>query len=153
VKFTFQTKLRELGEKEALKYIKKHSITGREGFFCLTSSENLTLEQALQTYRRKDSIEKMINSLKNEIEIKPLRVWTDNSFDGAMLIGFLAQLIMAVIKYECKDLRNTSIKFIKISLMNLTVTVEFLPKGGKREIFSNFDPINERILIQCGAPT
>ena len=106
VKFTFQTKLRELGEKEALKYIKKHPITGREGFFCLTSSENLTLEQALQTYRRKDSIEKMINSLKNEIEIKPLRVWTDNRLDGVMLIGFLAQLIMTVIKYECKILEE-----------------------------------------------
>lgn len=146
ITYSYQTKLKELGEKEALNYIKRHSITGREGFFCLTSSENLTLEEALHTYRKKDSIEKMINSLKNEIDIKPLRVWSENSIYGAILIGFLAQLIMSLIKYEHKELKNTSVKFIKISLMNLTVTVEFLPKMAKRYIYSNFDPINELIL-------
>jgi len=70
-----------------------------------------------------------------------------------LIIGFLAQFIISLMKYENEELRHVAPKFIKTSLMNLTVTVEFLPKGGKREIFSNFDPINERILIQCGAPT
>jgi transposase len=153
ITYSYQTKLKELGEKEALKYIKKHSITGREGFFCLTSSENLTLEEAVHTYRKKDSIEKMINSLKNEIDIKPLRVWSVNSIYGAVLIGFIAQLIMSLIKYEHKELKNTSVKFIKISLMNLTVTVEFLPKMAKRYIYSNFDPINELILATKLAET
>ena len=144
--YSYQTKLKELGEKQAFEYIKKHSVTGREGFFCIISSENLTLEEALRTYRKKDSIEKLINSLKNEICIKPLRVWSENSIYGAVIIGFLAQLIISLIKYEHKELKNTSVKFIKISLMNLTVTVEFLPKMAKRRIYSNFDPINEVIL-------
>jgi len=146
ITYSYQTKLKLLGEEEALRYVTSHTITGREGFFCLTSSEDLTLKEALDTYRKKDSIEKLINSLKNEIEIKPLRVWTDNSIYGAILIGFLAQLIMSLIKYEHKELKHTSVKFIKISLMNLTVTVEFLPHRAKREIFANFDPINELIL-------
>ncbi len=146
ITYSYQTKLKVLGEKEALEYVKKHSITGREGFFCLTSSEDLTLKEALHTYRKKDSIEKLINSLKNEINIKPLRVWSENSIYGAVLIGFLAQLIMSLIKYEHKELKNTSVKFIKISLMNLTVTVEFLLKKAKRHIYANFDSINELIL-------
>lgn len=153
VTYSYQTKLKELGEKEALEYVKKHSITGREGFFCLTSSEDLTLEEALHTYRKKDSIEKLINSLKNEINIKPLRVWSENSIYGAVLIGFLAQLIMSLIKYEHKELKNTSVKFIKISLMNLTVTIEFLLKKAKRLIYANFDPINELILVAKQAGT
>lgn len=153
VTYSYQTKLKQLGEKQALEYAKKHSITGREGFFCLTSSEKLTLEEALATYRKKDSIEKLINSLKNEINIRPLRVWSENSMYGAIIIGFLAQLIMSLIKYDHKELKNTSIKFIKISLMNLTVTVEFLPKLAKRRIYANFDPINELILNQNQAIT
>lgn len=153
IEYSYQTKLKELGEKEALEYVKKHSLTGREGFFCFTSSENLTLKEALHTYRKKDSIEKLINSLKNEIDIKPLRVWTDNSIYGAIIIGFLAQLIMSLIKYDHKELKNTSIKFIKISLMNLTVTVEFLSNKTKRQIYANFDPINELILSQKLAET
>ena len=153
ITYSYQTKLKELGEKEALLYVTKHTISGREGFFCLTSSEDLTLKEALETYRKKDSIEKLINSLKNEIEIKPLRVWSENSIYGAILIGFLAQLIMSLIKYEHKELKHTSVKFIKISLMNLTVTVEFLPQRAKRWIYANFDPINELILKQNQAIT
>ncbi len=38
-------------------------------FFCLKSNRNLTLEDALITYRKKDSIEKIFHSLKNEIQI------------------------------------------------------------------------------------
>ena len=148
VTYSYQTKLKELGDEEALAYAKTHSITGREGFFCLTSSEDLTLEQALETYRKKDSIEKLINSLKNEIEIKPLRVWTEKSIYGALIIGFLAQLIISLIKYDYKELKSTSVKFIKISLMNLTVTIEFLKNKEKKHIYSNFDTINELILTQ-----
>ena len=89
VDYSIQTKLLELSEEDAVKLLEEKFITGREGFFCLKSSKNLTLPEALLTYRKKDSIEKIFNSLKNEIEIKPLRVWTDNSIYGALIIGFM----------------------------------------------------------------
>lgn len=148
IAYSYQTKLGELSDEEALKLVEGAIITGREGFFCIKSSENLTLQQALQTYRKKDSIEKIFNSLKNEIEIKPLRVWSDNSIYGALIIGFIAQLFVSLIRYEFKKLRNISTKFIKNSLMNLTVTVKFRKNEPKRYIFANFDPINKLILVQ-----
>lgn len=146
VTYTYQTKLNELSEEEALEFARNAAITGREGFFCLVSSEDLTLEEALETYRKKDSIEKIINSLKNEVEIKPLRVWSEDSIYGAILIGFLAQLIVSLIRYEVKEVKHTSTKFIKNSLMQLTVTVEFEKNGSKRYIYSNFDALNTVIL-------
>ncbi len=148
ISYSYQTKLGELSDDEALKLVESAIITGREGFFCIKSSENLTLQQALQTYRKKDSIEKIFNSLKNEIEIKPLRVWSDNSIYGALIIGFIAQLFISLIRYEFKNLKNISTKFIKNSLMNLTVTVKFRKNEPKKYIFANFDPINTLILVQ-----
>jgi len=145
-KIVFQTKLTELSEEEALELAKKAAINGREGFFCLTSSDNLTLKEALETYRMKDSIEKIMNSLKNEIDIKPVRVWSDNAIYGALIIGFLAQLFISVIRYIHEELKHTSTKFIKNSLSNLTVTVEYLPNDRKRFIYANFDSINGVIL-------
>ena len=106
VVYSLQTKLMELDEEEAIKLLEEHLITGREGFFCLKSSKNLTLKQALGTYRKKDSIEKIINSLKNEIEIKPLRVWTDDSIYGAVIVGFIAQLFISLMRYELKELNH-----------------------------------------------
>ena len=146
--YSYQTKLAEMNENDAFELVKKAAINGREGFFCLTSSENLTLEEALAIYRQKDSIEKIFNSLKNEIEIKPVRVWSKNSMYGALIIGFLAQLIISLLRYDHKELKHVTPKFIKISLMNLTVTVELTKTMKKRWIYSNFDPINEMILVQ-----
>jgi len=148
VSYSLQTKLMELEEGEAIRLLEEHLITGREGFFCLKSSKNLTLGQALQTYRKKDSIEKIINSLKNEIEIKPLRVWTDDSVYGAVIIGFVAQLFISLMRYEFKELKHKSTKFIKKSLLNLTVTVNFVKGQAKRYIYANFDAINTLILRQ-----
>ncbi len=153
VKYSYQTKLTSLSEKEALKVVQKASINGREGFFCLVSCENLTLAEALKIYRMKDSVEKIFQSLKNDINIKPLRVWSTNSIKGAVLVGFLAQLIISLMRYDYPELKQTSPKFIKISLMNLTVTVEKLANSMKRRIFSNFESINSLICCQNRAIT
>ena len=146
--YSYQTKLKELGEERAKKFIENVSLNGREGFFCLTSSKNLTVNQVLQLYRKKDSIEKTIHSLKNEIEIKPVRVWTTKSVHGALIIGFLAQLIISLLRYEHEEINTISTKFIKKSLMNLTVTNEKTGKRSKRRIYSNFDVINTVICCQ-----
>ena len=148
VVYSLQTKLVDIDEEEAIKLLEEHLITGREGFFCLRSSKNLTLKQALQTYRKKDSIEKIINSLKNEIEIKPLRVWSDASIYGAVIIGFIAQLFISLMRYEFNELKHKSTKFIKKSLLNLTVTVDFLKGRSKKHIYANFDAINTLIIRQ-----
>jgi transposase len=152
MQYSYQTKLKELGS-EALEYVKKQTITGREGFFCLVSSEDLTLQQALETYRKKDSIEKLINSLKNEINIGPLRVWTDESIYGALLLGFISQLVISIIKFDHAELKKTSVKFIKISLANLTVTMEIQKNRVINRIYANFDAINSLILSQNWAQT
>jgi transposase len=148
ITYSYQTKLKELSEDEALKLVESAIITGREGFFCIKSNEDLTLEQALHTYRKKDSIEKIMHSLKNEIEIKPLRVWSEHSIYGALIIGFIAQLFISLMRYELRDLKHTSTKFIKNSLMNLTVTMDYMKNGVKNMIYANFDPINSLILRQ-----
>ncbi len=144
--YSFRTKITELGEEASKKFIEEASLNGREGFFALISTRHLTPKQALETYRKKDSVEKLINSLKNEIEIKPVRVWTENCVYGALFIGFLAQLVVSVLRFEEEELKHVSTKFIKKSLENLTVTVEYRSDKRKREIFSNFEPINRTIL-------
>lgn len=148
VKYLVQTRLHKMSEKDALECLYQHSVNGREGFFCMKSCEDLTLREALETYRRKDSIEKLIHSLKNEIEIKPVRVWSEYSVYGALLIGFLAQLLISLLRYMHVELKHTCTKFIKKSLTNLTVTVEKTKNKMKRLIYSNFDPINTLIIGQ-----
>lgn len=150
---TYQTRLSEMSDDQARKFVQAAAITGREGFFCLISNEKLTLKQALEIYRMKDAIEKVFQSLKNDIDIKPLRVWTTKSLCGAILIGFLAQLIISLMRYDYKELSQIAPKFIKISLMNLTVTIENINATLKRTIFSNFNALNRLICCKNQAVT
>ena len=143
---SIQTKPIELSEDDTVKLLEDKFITGREGFFCLESSKNLTLSEALLTYRKKDSIEKIFSSLKNEIEIKPLRVWTDSSIYRALILWFIAQIFVSLIRFEIPELKQTSTKFIKMALSNLTVTIDSWMRKTKKFIHSNFDAINTAVL-------
>ena len=87
---------------------------------------SLTLAEALATYHKKGSIEKIFHSLKNEIEIKPVRC-------------------------DLSELAGASAKFIKKSLRNLTETLAWGENSTKKRIFSNFDRMSEAILGKRGA--
>jgi len=89
--------------------------------------------------------------LKNEIEIKPVRCWKKERQSGVLLIGFIAQLFISLLRYGAKEVAHTSTKFIKKSLKNLTETNVFGRNGVKMHIFSNFDEMNMMILRKCGA--
>ena len=43
-------------------------------------------------------------------EIKPLRVWTENSIRSAILIGFLAQLFVSLVRYEVPEAKHVATK-------------------------------------------
>jgi transposase len=91
IDYFFRTKFEELSDDEAIELLKASLINERERFFCLKSNRDLTLEDALIAYRKKDFIEKIFHSLKNEIQIKPLRVWSEDSIYGAIILGFIAR--------------------------------------------------------------
>ena len=145
---TLQRRLEKLSESELGEVLFSESMTGREGFFLLISSKDLTHSEALKLYRERDSIEKMMDSLKNVIRIKPVRVWTDDEIKGALLIGFFAQLIISLMKYENENLRDFHPKTIVESIRNLTLTLEYDDDFAFRKVISNIDSINQHILGQ-----
>ncbi len=134
------------GEDAMFEYAKEKIMNHREGFFKIESSTDLTATEVYDIYRRKDTVEKLIESLKNHINIKPLRVWSDSSIRGVLLLGFLAQLIVSMIRFENPSLRKKSTRFVIRSLENLTVSHIFDSTGRSKRLFSNFEPLNTAIL-------
>jgi transposase len=124
------------------------SITDKEGFFALVSNKDFSLQEALQYYREKDGVEKLFNSMKNELHIRPTHCWTQGAINGSILIGFLAQLVISMLRYKHNELRHVSTKFILQSLSNLALSIIIGKNGVKNRVISNFDGINTMIL--CG---
>jgi transposase len=140
--------LTQISRKEAIDRALQLSMTGKEGFFALISNKDFSLHEALIFYREKDSIEKLFNSIKNEIRLRPTRCWTQEAIYGSILIVFLAQLVISMCRYKHAELRRVSTKFIMQSLKNFALTIIIGKNGRKKHVFSNFDWINT--LIFCG---
>ncbi len=86
--------------------------------------------------------------MENEINTKPLRMWSDDSIYGAIILGFIAQLFISLMRYEFGKPKHTSTKFVKKSLKNLTLTIKFKINGVKNYIFANFDQINNLLVVR-----
>jgi transposase len=137
-----------LTRQQAIERALQLSITGKEGFFSLVSNKDFSLHEALQYYREKDSVEKLFNSIKNELHVRPTRCWTQEAIDGSILVVFLAQLLVSMLRYQHATLRKISTKFIVQSLSNFALTIIHGKNGVKNRVFSNFDWINT--LVFCG---
>jgi len=137
-----------MSRKEAIEQALQYSITGKEGFFALVSNKDFSVHEALLFYREKDCVEKIFNSMKNEVHLRPTRVWNQEEIYGSILIVFLAQLVISLLRYKYKSLRRVSTKFIMQSLKNFALTVIMGKNGVRRRVFSNFDWINT--LVFCG---
>jgi len=86
-------------------------INGLEGFFILESSVDTTPEKILATYKNRDVAEKLIRSMKEGGELRPIRHWTTNTIIGTLFICFL---VSALINLTLKLCHNPLVKNFKL---------------------------------------
>jgi transposase len=137
-------------EQEARDYILERTIDGRKGFFCLTSNLDLNPYAIRKMYRDKDCVEKLFSSMKSDIGIRPIRAWTDDGVYGVLLIGFLAQALIAMTRLLAKPADGKATKFISDAMQKLTLTVRRKGMEGTEFILSNFNSLNQSILRAFG---
>lgn len=62
----------------------------------MASSMDMHSTEILARYSAKDAVEKLFHSLKNETEVRPIRVWSEDAIFGVSLIGFIAQQMVCL---------------------------------------------------------
>lgn len=120
----------------------------------------MTASEALQLYRRRAGIEHVISSLKRITGIKPIRVWNEDSVNGAMVLALLSEASVAMARY-CMEGRKEAIvhdglettrtvkpstESIVRSLIHLTLTRFRDGRGPYRMVLSNWEPVSKEIL-------
>jgi len=60
------------------------------GIFCILTNTTLTSAEVLGIYRRKDTIEKGFDDIKNHIDMKRMRAHTDATVEGKLFCAFIA---------------------------------------------------------------
>ncbi|MDY7027519.1 MAG: IS1634 family transposase [Spirochaetota bacterium] len=75
----------------------------RRGIFVLLTNTDLSAEQALTYYRRKDGVEKLFDSMKHGTELKRLRVHSRQSMEGLIFIEFISLIMYSEIQKVLRE--------------------------------------------------
>ena len=163
VKVSLQTKFAfDESEREG---IIREIMGTRAGIFKLESSEQLTPLEALDKYRARTTVEHLIHSLKRVTGLKPLRVWSESSIRGSMMLALLSETAIAMARYEAEGKTKTveelgrrrtvtqkpNTEFIVWSLGHLTLT-RIIDKGRRKQaVYSNWNQISREIFSHIRA--
>ena len=78
--------------------------------------------EALSVYRRKDAVEKEFDDLKNDLDMKRLRMHTPRSVEGRLFIQFLASILTAWLRNKLREagwLKNTTLQEVVDEMKSL----------------------------------
>lgn len=83
------------------KYRKRYA-----GFYAILSNGIKDPVEALRVYRNKDAVEKCFDDLKNQLDMKRLRIHSSASMDGRLFVQFIALIYMSALR---KKMRTTGL--------------------------------------------
>ena len=124
------------------------ALAKNSGFFCLLSNTNLSSNETLSVYKRRDTIEKNFGDIKNHLDMKRLRTHTDATTGGKIFCAFIALIAISELteklrgimreKSMSKDAVISELEKIKtIAMSNNIRMINPLTKT-QREIFEIF---------------
>jgi hypothetical protein len=79
------------------------------GTFIILSTVNLSIHELLPGYYARQGVEQIFDYLKNEIDILPLRVHSEKTFAGHILISFMALTSYITFNNSLKEKKLTAI--------------------------------------------
>ena len=109
--------------------INKH-IKRYRGFQALLSNSIKDPVKALRVYRDKDVVEKCFDDLKNQLDMKRLRMQSSKTVDGRLFVQFIALIYMSAIR---KKLRETKLieRYTVRELLREMETITKISYSGK----------------------
>jgi transposase len=138
----------KFNEAEIQKYRKRYA-----GFFCILSNKIKTAMEALYVYRTKEVIENSFDDLKNQLDMKRLRVHDSNAMDSRMFLQFLALIFISRMRSTIrkdKDLKNFTVREV-MELMETIVQIKYSGRYG--QLYTEFGPKERNIMDAFGIPS
>lgn len=83
------------------------------GFFCILSNGSKDAAQTLVTYRNKEAVENCFDDLKNQLDMRRLRVHSPAAMDNRLFVQFLALILISLIRNVIQNnrkLRNLTVR-------------------------------------------
>jgi len=120
------------------------------GFFAIMSTSIKDPMEALRVYRAKDAVENSFDDLKNQLDMKRLRVHTSAAMDSRLFLQFLALILICQIRntiQEDKILKNLTVREI---MEDMETLVKITYSGRYGQLHTETSPIQREIMKAFG---
>lgn len=124
------------------------------GFFCILASKEKDPLEVLDIYRRKDTVENCFDDLKNQADMRRIRVHSPNSMDSRLFIQFLALIFVSRIRAVLRSQKPSEVKYLSVrEAMEAMETISSITFTGKRKVLrTEAGPIPRMIMEAFGIP-
>jgi len=130
-------------------YEKINRFAKNHGFFCLLSNSNLSAADVLSIYRKKDSIEKAFDEVKNYTDMNRLHTHNADTTDGKLFCAFIALITTMHMQGKLDKLmndRNLTKEKIILELEKIAV----IQCGGNKRQYAPLSRMQKDIISNFG---
>jgi len=128
-------------DEEIQKYRKRYA-----GFFCILSTQIKDSREALRVYRSKDSVEKCFDDMKNQLDMKRLRVHDSGAMDNRFFIQFLALVLIC----RARDVIQSDQALWNLTFREMFEAMETLVRitysGRYGKLYTERSPLQRKIM-------
>ena len=122
-------------------YIKRYA-----GFQALLSNRVKDPIEALRIYRDKDVVEKSFDDLKNQLDMKRLRMHSSRATDGRLLVQFIALILMSGLRKEMREAQLTKRYTVRELLKEMETLTKITYSGRYGHILTEVTKPQREIL-------
>jgi hypothetical protein len=116
------------------------------GFFCILSSKVRNPIEALSIYRTKEVVENSFDDLKNQLDMRRLRVHDSQAMDSRLFLQFLSLILICHIRNTlcCHDeLKNLTVRETMETLESF-IRIKYTGRHG--QVYTEMGPKQRKIL-------
>jgi transposase len=122
----------------------------RAGFFCILSTALKEPMEALRVYRAKEAVENCFDDLKNQLDMKRLRVHSSSAMDSRIFLQFLALVFICRIRDTVsadRKLWNLTVREV-METMESVVRIKYSGRYG--QLYTEVGPMQRKIMEAFG---
>ena len=122
----------------------------RVGWFVLAGNDIKDKTKALEIYRAKDAVEKCFDDMKNDLDMKRIRMHTKETMDGRIFIQFIALLLTTRLKRVMNDAGWFKDYDLQEIINEMKSMREIRIDGSRKKHFTEPTPLQRRVISLYG---
>ena len=111
----------------------------------LNNDKEISSKETLEIYRNKDVVEKSFDNLKNDLDMKRLKIHKQETMEGKIFVAFISLIIKSYLQNKLKAYLIEK-HLILQEVMNELAKIKIITKGNRKELMQPLTKKQKEIL-------